>query len=312
MPNPSQPAPQLRAIPRLLLSFAIFASALPAQTPDLTQPKSLIHQNDLPGAEQLLRATLAANPKSPETLYLLASVLNRENKPKDSLKLYTEAAALRPPTSDDLRIVALDYVLLNDYPDAAHWLTRALDADPRNAEAWYSLGRVHMEQGDFIEAERNFHRALTLTPSDPRALDNLGLSLEAQNRSDEALAAYREAIAAQSRLRHPSEQPLLNLGTLLNSRSQSPEAIELLKAAVAYAPSNPRCHEELARSYAATGQDTLAIAEMQRAVVLDPANPRLHFQLGQLFRRTGMTAKADAELKTSASLYGSHSTPVDR
>lgn len=308
-----QPAPRTLTRARLFLAFLLFlAPTLPAQTTDLTQPKSLIHQNNLPAAEQLLRATLAANPKDSGALYLLGDVLERENKPRESLAVYTRAAALQPPTPDDLRIVALDYVLLNDYPDAIHWLNRALAADPTNAEAWYALGRSHMEQGDFVAAERDLRRTLAINPNDPKALDNLGLSLEAQNRSDEALAAYRQAIAAQSHTPNPTEQPLLNLGTLLNTRTRSAEAIEPLQAAIALAPKCPRCHEELARALLATHQDAPALHEMEQAVSLDPQNPRFHYQLGQIYRRAGLSAKADSELKTSATLYGSHSTPVER
>ncbi len=310
-----QPAPRTRTR-LLLLAPLLLATTLHAQTPDLTQPKSLLHQNNLAAAEQLLRSTLAANPKDPGTLYLLALVLHRENKPRESLTLYTQAAALRPPTAEDLRIVALDYVLLNDYPDAIHWLNRALAADPGNAEAWYALGRSHMEGGDFVAAERDLRRTLALTPNDPKALNNLGLSLEAQNRSDEALVAYKQAIAAQSLPNphppNPTEQPLLNLGALLNTRTRSAEAIEPLQAAVALTPKCARCHEELARAFLATHQDAPALQEMEQAVSLDPQNPRLHYQLGQIYRRAGLTAKAEAELKISATLYGSHSTSEKR
>ncbi len=314
MSTPLQTAPHLKRTPRRLLPLFFLAASLSAQIPDsLTQARSLLHQNNLPAAEQLLRATLLANPKDPETLYLLGDVLQREDKPRESLAVYTRAAALQPPTPEDLRLVAIDYVLLNDYPDAIHWLNRALAADPNNAEAWYALGRSHMEGGDFVAAERDLRRTLALNPNDPKAFDNLGLSLEGQNRSDEALAAYRQAIAAQSRPNaHPTEQPLLNLGTLLNTRTRSAEAIEPLQAAIALAPKCPRCHEELARALLATHQDEPALHEMEQAVALDPQNPRLHYQLGQIYRRAGLATKADAELKTSATLYGSHSTPEKR
>ncbi len=172
-----------------------------------------------------------------------------------------------------------------------------------------------MNQGDFVEAERAFNRTLALNPADAKALDNLGLSLEAQNRTDEALAAYRHAIAAQPGSAtpppHGSEQPFLNLGTLLNSKARYTEALPPLQRSVVLAPRCPRCHEELSRAYTATGQDTPATREMEQAVSLDPKNPRFHFQLGQMYRRAGLLTQADAELKISASLYGSHSTPQD-
>ena len=275
----------------------------------LREAKSLIHAGDPAAADAVLRAHLTRDSRSAEALYLLGFVLQRENRPKESLETFTRAASIQTPHANDLKLVALDYVLLDDYPDAVRWLKRSLQLDPRNAEAWYDLGRADMHQGDFAEAERNFNRALALAPGSMKALNNLGLSLEAQNRTAEALSAYEHAIAAQnSDSMHASEQPLLNYGALLNSENRGSEALAPLLEAVRLAPRDSRCHEELARAYLQTHQEQPAITQFEQAVALDPANPRLHFQLGQLYRKRGDTARAAAELKASSSLYGSHSS----
>ena len=320
-PDPYAKAQQLFATRQYREAAALFAEA--ATLPGNPHPEALLQQAkslarldnslDAAAADPILRRYLVSNPRSAPALYLLGYVLQRENKPRESLAIFTQAAAIAPPLAEDLRLVAMDYVLLNDYPDAIHWLDRALAADPNNAEAWYALGRSHMEQGDFVAAERDLRRTLALTPANPKALNNLGLSLEAQNRPDEALTAYTAAIAAQSKPdAHPTEQPLLNLGTLLNTRTRSAEAIKPLQAAIALTPGCARCHEELARALQATHQDAPALHEMEQAVSLDPQNPRLHYQLGQIYRRLGLSAKADVELKESAAQYGSHSTPEKR
>ena len=284
------------------------------------QAKSLINANDFPSAETILNRYLFSRPQSAEALYLLGYVLERENKARESLPIYTRAAALAPPSPNDLKLVALDYVLLNDYPDAILWLKRSLAEDPANAEAWYFLGRAHMQQGNFVEAEKAFRHTLALTPGDPKALDNLGLSLEAQNRNPEAVKAYAEAVAHQKSQQqgqqqgqaYESEQPLLHLGTLLNNENRSAEALPYLQRAVELAPqtdpSNARCYAELSHALVATGDPKQGLAAMERAVALDPANPSLHFLLGQLYRNAGQAAKASVEFETSKRLYGSHST----
>ncbi|ADW68881.1 Tetratricopeptide TPR_1 repeat-containing protein [Granulicella tundricola MP5ACTX9] len=277
-------------------------------TAQLLEAKSLVNLPDLPAAEAVLDRYILATPRSSEALYLLGFVLQRENKPKESLAIYTRAAAISPPQPNDLKLVALDYVLLNDYPDAILWLKRSLDGDPANAEAWYFLGRAKMQGGDFVEAEKAFRRALTLAPNDSRALDNLGLSLAAQNRTEDAAQAYKDAIASQPSDHATSEQPFLNLGTLLNDENHSSEALPLLQRAAEIAPRSVRCQEELSRAYLATGNQPEAIASLQRALALDGSNPSLHFRLGQLYRKAGMTEKATAEIQLSSRLYGTHST----
>ena len=284
------------------------AAAQPNAPPDtlLLESRALVSADRLPDAERTLRAFLATDLRSAPALYLLGYVLFRENHPRESLEIYTRAAALQTPTADDLRFVALDYVLLDSYPDARRWLTRALAMHPSNAEALYDLGRVDMHDGNFSAARQHFEASLILDPNSAKALNNLGLSFEAMNRPTDALAAYGRAIALHPP--HPSEQPQLNLGALLITLNRAPEAVGPLRSATEITPACVRCHEELARALAATGQLPIAIQQLQEAIRLDSTNPRLHFQLGQLFRRSGLNQQADQELKQSSTLYGTQSS----
>src|SRR5260370_36576651 len=112
------------------------------ETPGTTEAllyagKSFVRLQLYEKAEQAFREYVRKNPASSEGYYLLGYVLNRENKPRESLEIYTRAASLSPPTGDNLKIVALNYGLLNDNADAIHWMLRAVQMDPQNVEAWY-------------------------------------------------------------------------------------------------------------------------------------------------------------------------------
>ena len=293
--------------------FAEAERACPEETDSLLyEGKALVNVGDFVGADRALRVHLAKNPRSAEAFYLLGFVLQRENKPKESLEVFTRAAALQTPQANDLKIVGLDYVLLDDYRDAIHWLSRAVAIDPLNSEAWYYLGRAQMNQGHFVEAEQAFTRVLELSPRDVKAENNLGLVYEAQNRNADALKAYEMAVAWQSTSEHPSEQPMLNYGTLLISQNRPSEAIAVLEPAVRIAPSNAACHEQLARAYLQTGKIKDAVAEMSRAVQLEPGNSRFHYELGRIYRKDGMQEAAQQEFSRSAALYGTKSTPEDK
>lgn len=270
--------------------------------------KSFASLGKLTEAENALTTYIQQSPHSAPALYLLGYVLQRENKPKESLISFTKAAAIATPHAEDLRTVALDYVLLNDYPDAIHWLSVAVQLDPLNAEAWYDLGRAQMGRGEFALAKKSFDRVLAISPHDARALNNLGLCYEAQNRLPDALHSYEAAIAAQKGTAHPSEQPLLNYGNLLVSENRAAEAIAALEPAIKIAPKSAKCHEALAHAYQKANRLPEAEQQMETAVALDPANPRLHYQLGRLYHRAGQPERAKAELALSQKLYGSHST----
>ncbi len=285
------------------------APSPPAQASSLAAAQQLIHDGKFAQAGAMLGPLIAADAKAAEPRYLLAYVLLREDKPADSLKAYTEAAALRTPTAVELRNVALDYVLLKGLPEADHWMSRSLAMDGNDAETWYAMGRLRYTEGRYGDALTCFQKTLALNPRSVKGEDNMGLAYEGLNRNDEAVQAYRTAIAMQKDDPAPSEQPLLNLAILLQHRNQIQEAQQLLEQAEKIAPKEPRIHENLGQVYLHTDRAADAVKEFASAVQLAPQNPRFHYLLGQACRRSGDIARANQEFARSAALNGTHSTP---
>ncbi|MFT3784698.1 MAG: tetratricopeptide repeat protein [Tepidisphaeraceae bacterium] len=73
---------------------------------------------------------------------------------------------------------------------------RYLHADPSHVLTRLLLGRLLTELARYDEAERELRRALKECPRDHRsiALSQLGHSLRAQHRDEEAIEAYRHAV----------------------------------------------------------------------------------------------------------------------
>lgn len=269
--------------------------------------RDLMRARRYDAASNVLHQILARDPNSAEALYTLAALQQLQNEPRESLRTMTRAAQHRSPKGEDLRIAALDYVLLNDYPDALSWSLRATSLTPANAEAWYDLGRVLMHEGRFSEAASAFRRSIALQPEMAKALDNLGICLQNQNRNEEALEAYAAAIEVTARTPQPSAQPYLDRGKLLTERNATAEALPLLERAAELAPANAEVFAALAAADSAEHLLPAARSAMERAVELDPKNARLHYRLGRMYRSLGEMALADRELKLSANLYGGRS-----
>ena len=279
------------------------------QAGSLAAARQLVHDGQFAQADAMLRPLIAADPKAAEPHYLLAYTLLREDKPAESLKEYTSAAALRTPTATELRNVALDYVLLKALPEADEWMSRALAMDANDAETWYAMGRLRYTQGRYGDALTCFEKTIVLNPRSVKGENNLGLAYEALNRNEDAVRAYRNAIAWQKDDPAPSEQPLLNLAILLQHRNQLLEAQQLLEQAAKLAPKDPRIHENLGQVYLHTDRVADAVEEFADAVRLEPQNPRYHYLLGQAYRRAGEEGQAKQEFARSAALNGTHSTP---
>lgn len=298
---------------------AIFASvedALPGVTDALLyRAKCLVHLVRFPEAESALRGYLRSNPNSSDALYMLGFILNRENRPADSLVAYTKAAAIVKPTSDDLKIVGLNYVLLNDYADGIKWLERAVALDANNKDAWYYLGRAYYTKTRLGDARHAFEKILELDPKNARAENNLGLILETEGKPDAAIQAYRQAIVWQEQNPQLSAQPYVNLGNLLAEQGRLQEAISPLEKAVTLAPNDAYCRITLGVFYRKNGDMEKALRELVRATELEPDNAKAHYQLGRVYKELNDLARAKKEFERTAELQsqtaGSRPTPQE-
>lgn len=283
--------------------FADAEAASPGATDALLyQAKSLVHLQDFAAGERALLSYVSAHRDSSDALYMLGFVLNRENRPVESLESYTKAAAITRPTADDLKIVGLDYVLLDDYADAIKWLEKAVALDGHNKDAWYYLGRAYYTKSRLIEARNAFLTVLDLDPRDAKAENNLGLIFESRGQPEAAIEAYRKAISWQEQSLQPSEQPYVNLGNLLMEQGRTAEAIEPLEKAVALAPDNAFCHMTLGVYYRKINQLDSARRELERATQLDPENAVAHYQLGRAYKELHALDRAGAEFSKTDEL----------
>jgi tetratricopeptide (TPR) repeat protein len=294
-------------------SAALFAeaeAAAPGTTDALLyRAKSLVHLPDFAAAERALRSYVSSHPDSSDALSMLGFVLNRQNRPAESLATYTKAAAITTPSADDLKIVGLDYVLMDDYADAIKWLEKAVSMDASNQDAWYYLGRAYYTVARLDKASQAFQTVLALDPRNVKAESNLGLIHESSGEITAAIEAYRRAIAWQEDSLQPSEQPYVSLGNILMEQGQIKEAKAPLEKAVALAPNNAYCRLTLGVYYHKIKQLEDAQRELERATQLDPENAVAHYQLGRLYKDVHEIDRAQAEFDRTAELK-SHAAKI--
>ena len=268
----------------------------------LQRAREFLNQGLFKEAEQSVREYLDAHSNSAEGHFLLGYILFKEQNAEASLAEYTEGAKYRDPDPSDLKIVALDYVLLGAYSDADRWLTRSVEANPKDSESWYYLGRTKYNENRFQEAIHAFEECLRLDPKNIKAQANLGLALEGLGRAGDALAAYRKAIAMQDQGAPKNAEPFIDLGNLLLQQNQNDDAIENLVKAREISPQDSRVYESLGKAYLRLNKFAEAKEELERAVALAPDSAAAHYMLGQVYRKTGATERAKAEFDRAVAL----------
>jgi len=314
----------------------------------LSDAKSLFQQGKFTEAERTVRQYLESHPNSADGHFLFGHILFREiqaqaaleiqfpsqahgpmgsarvmgltpsdvsipkaaqEMAKASLAEFTAGAKFHDPSAADLKIVALDYVLLADYPDADKWLTKMLEWAPNDSEGWYYLGRAKYNENRFAEAINAFQQCLKLDPQNVKAEDNLGLSLAGLGRNEEAAAAYNQAIAWQAQSLAKNPGPYIDMGSLLIDENRTQDAITFLLRAIEIAPRESRAHELLGKAYTRVEDFPKAQAELEKAIGLSPQAANLHCMLAPVYRKHGLAEKAKAEYERCATLTGTHSTP---
>ncbi len=289
--------------------YAELTGAHSAPETPLAEARALLDLGKLSEAEQVVRRYLEVRKNSADAHYLLGYILFKKQDPKSSLAEYTEGAKYRKPSAADLEVVASDYVLMKDYPDADKWFTKAVEWNPKDSLGWYYLGRTKYHENRFDEAIAAFHQCLKLNPKDVKAEDNLGLSYEGLNRTEDAVAAYRNAIAWQMDSAVKNPEPFLNLGSLLADGDRVDEGLSYLLEAARLNTQDYRVHRQLGKVFTRLNQLEKAQAELEKAVALAPQNAPVHFMLAQVYRRQGLMEKAKVESDRYTALVGSSSTP---
>jgi tetratricopeptide (TPR) repeat protein len=205
--------------------------------------------------------------------------------------------------------VASDYVLLKDYPDADKWFTKAVAWNPEDALGWYYLGRTKYNENRFEEAVNAFQKCLKLDPKNVKAEDNLGLSYEGLNQTDDAMAAYRAAIDWQVQATPKNPGPYQNLGSLLVESGHAADGLPYLLEAERLSPDDYGVHRQLGKAYTRLDQLDKAQGELEKAVKLAPRNAPVRFMLAQVYRKQGLLDKARTENDAYRALTGTNSTP---
>jgi tetratricopeptide (TPR) repeat protein len=191
----------------------------------------------------------------------------------------------------------------------------------KNPGAWYYLGRIHLQQGDLAGADSAFSKVETLSPGCKQEIGklrqmawlplvNAGISFAKEEKSDSALALYRQAntiyrdkpvaylstgiifanagqtdsaivywqkaseIGERTNEVEDRNAATRNLGAMYQRANRHQEAVPVLEKYLTWAPNDSEVKRALAASYRATGQhDKAAVLEKEVGVAPAGAGP---------------------------------------
>jgi serine/threonine-protein kinase len=177
-------------------------------------------------------------------------------------------------------------------PRAAEAAATALRLDPELGEAHCTMGYLKaVHEFDWSTAEREFKRALELSPSSADTYDLYGRFCSALERYDEAIALLQRAQELDPLAhRMDSVTALLRAGRYEQALVRAQEAVEI-------DPGHGRTRATLGWAYFLSGRKEEGLAELERAVSVSPTQTLWLAQLGEAYGLAGNTHKAREVLR---------------
>ncbi len=166
--------------------------------------------------------TLSINPKSVQTYINLSDVYFRNKNIIDAINLLENGVTLMPKEIALKHYLSRFYLEDCRYDLAMDQLFEILDIDENNTDAYWDLGNIQFELGDYDSAVENYENVLEKITDNAVLYYQTAIAYEANDNIDKAISNHLKAISANENF-HPSYK---KLGILFMARGDNESAIE--------------------------------------------------------------------------------------
>ncbi|HEX8030185.1 MAG TPA: tetratricopeptide repeat protein, partial [Vicinamibacterales bacterium] len=211
------------------------------------------------GMEQFKRA-LAIRPNSVSVHTEMGSALFAAGRYEEALAAFERAIELAPNSSRMLTQAGAASQAMGDNARALAYFERATAIQPQ-PETFSNMGTIYYDQGDYQRAVNAYEAALLIRPLSAITHRNLGDAYTRLGRKDQALRAYRQAVARA-------------------------------EADVAVSPSDARALARLAVYHAKAGDDAAARKTLAAAEKLAANDGYVQLRVGVVHALAGRTDQA--------------------
>ena len=169
---------------------------------------------------------------------------------------------------------------------------------PDMHETMHVLGKTLTGLGDHIEEERIFRQLMELQPGEAHWPFHVGLALAAQGRDDEAVANYRRAIELD-----PTQVFFYtSMSAAFARMGRLDDGIATCRRGIEVDPQSTDLYTNLGRGLADQGRLDEAVAIYRRAVELAPKDGHARYNLGNALKDQNKLDEAIAELRRALEL----------
>ena len=235
-------------------------------------------------SERYLRLAIAIDPESSEAYYALADVLWNAWHRDEAVAIYKEGLSHDSSNSAQTYLAqARIRESEKEWEAAIQSYLRAIDLEPRNADAYHRLGELYTKQGDVNQAIYWFERSVDVASGYLWSYLSLGNGYKRRGDYEQALAQYERAVEKFPE----SGIPLRSIGWLKLEQGEPEEARAYFEIAIDKQPMFSWNYYDFAKFLMQIDRPGEAIEQLEMAVSLAPEIAAMHLALGDAYRATG-------------------------
>lgn len=279
--------------PSAVLPQIALAEAYTARYADTNDPMTLA------AAEKLLQVALPTYPDLPELHATLGNVMRVQGRYDAATRELLKAVQADPSNHFYQRLLGDVYAAAGQDADAAAAYESVIALQPRYWAGYLSYGILHYNRGRYEQAAALIEQLLQWTPDNAQALSTLGAVYVATGRNADA-----EIVSRRSCSLRPARACHLNLGIALQRQRRSEEAIVEYERALTFGNPTLTLFLNLATAHMYLGRLDEARDYFQRAIASAEARLRVNLQesaqraiLAYCLAHTGESARARFEIE---------------
>jgi Flp pilus assembly protein TadD len=163
------------------------------------------------------------------------------------------------------------------------WCQKWAKREPKDADAWCSLGVAYGHLKQYNDAIDAFRQATRIDPEYARAWYNLGIAYKNLNRNNDAIDAFRQA----TRIDPKDADAWYNLGVAYHHLNRNTDAIEPFRQATRINPEYAHAWYNLGIAYHHLNRNTDAIEPFRQATRINPEYEWAWNNLGLVYEDLG-------------------------
>ncbi len=172
---------------------------------------------------------------------------------------------------------------------------QALKTDSMHPVALHFLGVIAHQTGDNETAIELISKAIVISPNLVDAHNNLGVTLKALERFDEAVISFDRAIA----IKPDYAEAHYNLGLALQGMGRLDAAVASYKQALTIIPGYAEAHYNLGIAFQDMGSLNAAITSYRQAITFNSTHAMAYNNLGTVLQDTGKLEEAVTNYATA-------------